>query len=482
MNNAIEKLKNIFSSTIVYKNADKQKQFEALSIPAFLRDWIIMRFSDENGSVNMSEVHEYVRRTIPGRHDWESLKHKMINDGFAVTFLAKANVEIDVKHGIGLFSLPDFGFPKRKYEATIERAVMRESSDVMLKSSESWGVITLEWRIEKLESNREQGRVVMVGFKPFKPYTIDVTFFQNAREEFTTSEWINLLLSALDYNPEGYKTEKQKLTMLQRILPFVEKRLNLIELAPKGTGKSYVFSQLSKYGWIVTGGNITRAKLFYDVSKKAPGLISKNDYIAMDEIQSIRFTPENEVRTSLKGYMENGEYSIGNYRGFGDSGIVLLGNIDQEQMDINQDMFRELPLTFRESALLDRFHGFIKGWEIPRMTEDLKANGWALNTEYITEMFHELREDIRYRAVVDRIIQLPRGADTRDTKAVKRIATAYLKLLFPNATSIEKLNIDDFKKYCFEPAMEMRGTIRKQLHIMDSEYSSGMPTITCKTG
>ena len=168
MNNAIEKLKNIFSSGMEEEDVHKPLQFEALSIPAFLRDWIIMRFSDENGSVNMSEVHEYVRRTIPGRHDWEALKHKMINDGFAVTFLAKANVEIDVKHGIGLFSLPDFGFPKRKYEATIERAVMRESSDVMLKSSESWGVITLEWRIEKLESNKEQGRVVMVGFKPFK--------------------------------------------------------------------------------------------------------------------------------------------------------------------------------------------------------------------------------------------------------------------------------------------------------------------------
>lgn len=474
-------MKEVFSSTIVYKDADKLKQFDALSLPSFLRDWIVMRVSDSSGEIDMNQVHEFVRKTIPKRTDWDHLKLKMIEDRYSVTFLAKLNVEIDVKHGLGLFSLPDFGFPKGKYTAIIDPLVIRESAKDLLKSAESWGVVTLEWREEKLQSGKEEGRIVLIGFKPFKPYTIDVDYYQKAREEFSISEWIDILLAAMDYNPEGYDSEMHKLAMLQRFLPFVEKRLNLVELAPKGTGKSYVFSRLSKYGWIVTGGNISRAKLFFDVARKSPGLISRNDFVAMDEIQSIRFTPENEVRSSLKGYMENGEFSFGDYRGVADAGVILLGNIDQNQMNVDQDMFSLLPKTFKESALIDRFHGFIRGWDIPRMTEDLKVNGWALNTEYVTEIFHELRSDIRYSAVIEKLVIPPQGADTRDTTAVKRIATAYLKLLFPHVLDPSQIDIAEFRKYCFDPAMTMRGIIRKQLHIMDKEYIKDMPTITCKS-
>ncbi len=116
------------------------------------------------------------------------------------------------------------------------------------------------------------------------------------------------------------------------------------------------------------------------------------------------------------------------------------------------------------------------------MRESLKAEGWALNTEYLTEMFHVLREDVRYRAVVDEMLEVPKGADTRDTEAVKRIATALMKLLFPQATSRELVDPEMFSVYCLEPAMEMRGIIRKQLHKMDIEYPATMPAITCRVG
>lgn len=145
-------------------------------------------------------------------------------------------------------------------------------------------------------------------------------------------------------------------------------------------------------------------------------------------------------------------------------------------------MFKDLPDIFHESALLDRFHGFIKGWNIPKMKESLKANGWALNTEYFGEIMHYLRDELAYRAVVDQLLQLPKNSATRDTEAIKRICTGYLKLLFPNATDVSKVDVSLFETYCLAPAMEMRRVIKTQLGIIDEGEFGGMtiPEITIK--
>ena len=151
-------------------------------------------------------------------------------------------------------------------------------------------------------------------------------------------------------------------------------------------------------------------------------------------------------------------------------------------MDTDTNMFQKLPEIFHESALLDRFHGFIKGWELPKMKENLKANGWALNTEYFGEILHMLRDELSYRAVVDQLLQLPKNSATRDTEAIKRICTGFLKLLFPDATEVDKINIDEFERYCLAPAKEMRSIIKTQLSIMDPVEFGGttIPDITIK--
>ena len=134
-------------------------------------------------------------------------------------------------------------------------------------------------------------------------------------------------------------------------------------------------------------------------------------------------------------------------------------------------MFTELPVVFHESALIERFHGFIKGWNSPRLNDDLKIDGWALNSEYFCSIMHELRDDMTYRAIVDELIIVPEGADTRDTEAVKRIATAYLKLLFPHVQSASDISVREFKRYCLDRARKMRDTIKYQLGLLDVEYS-----------
>lgn len=178
------------------------------------------------------------------------------------------------------------------------------------------------------------------------------------------------------------------------------------------------------------------------------------------------------MRAALKGYLESGVFTVGNYEGTASSGVILCGNISKETMDSDgtTDMFRELPKVFHESALIERFHGFIKGWNIPRMTDDLKISGWALNSEYFCSILHELREDTTYRTIVDKLVIVPEGADTRDTEAVKRIATAYLKILFPNVRNAEDIKPREFNRYCLRRACNMRATIKMQLGIMDAEY------------
>lgn len=467
-----ENLKNSFGDMLVYKNPDYGKFFSALSLPSFLRDWLLMRFSDTSGEINKEEVTQYIRRTIPQKAQWPQILYQMLHEFQRVKFLAKIKIDFDTRSRIALFSLPDFGVPKKKGEAVVEWKVIEENQKYLLAPNEIWGILDMVCMEDEARGNNSYV-LKLVGFKPFSPYVIDLNYYCEARNAFSIEEWIDILLSAIDYNPNGYANITQKMTMLSRLLPFVEKRVNLIELAPKGTGKSYLFSQLSKYGWLVSGGSISRAKMFYDISKRANGLVSFYDYIAFDEIQSIKFTDESEMQGALKGYLESptGEFRVGDFRGTGEAGLILLGNIDIERMNVNTNMFIELPQGFHESALIDRFHGFIKGWDIPRMKENLKVNGWALNIEYFSEIMHLLRGEVVYRGVVDELLRYPKNADTRDTEAIKRLCTGFLKLLFPNITNSDNINLDEFQKYCLQPAIEMRRIIKTQLGIIDYEYA-----------
>ncbi len=480
MNPLDEKIKSLFPVECVYKDPEKSRFFASLNIPSYMRDWILKKFSNK-GEINLEKIKEFIHSKIPRKEDTQLIRERLINRRERVEILAKVIVEFDISTGEALISLPELGIPDRKHQARIEKHVIDKFGEELLSLEGAWGVVTLEWRLEPLPGKKkEEGRIVCVDFKPFKPYRINLDYYKEARKSFTIDEWIDVILRSMDYNPDGFLDERQKLWMISRLIPFVEKRVNIIELAPKGTGKTYVYSQLSKYGWLVSGGSITRAKLFYDLNKRRPGLVSRYDFVALDEVQTISFPDENEIRGALKGYLETGEYRVGDHRGVGEAGLIILGNVPYEYQNENERLFDTLPRVFRESALIDRFHGFIKGWELPRIREGMKAKGYALNVEYFTEVLHMLRDEIQYRAIVDKLLKVPKNADTRDVEAIKRLTTGLLKLLFPNVRSPEDVDLKDFEKYCLKPAMEMRGLIRKQLSLMDREYSRNLPEISIK--
>lgn len=466
----IEKLRNCFDEMVVYKDLKKTGNvFSALSLPSFMRDWLLKKFEDENGNFDADELVRFVKAYLPRKDDWISIKNRVVVDRERVRFLAKVSVDIDIKTSEVSFSLPDFGLSSK--DTIIEDAIWQTCKDDLVRGKETWGMVELGYRPP--DEIEKRGKIKLTAFSTFCPYTIDVEFYKDARSEFNTAEWLDVLLGAVDYNAIGYLgDEEKKLTMLTRLLPFVEKNLNLIELAPKGTGKSYLFGNVSRYGWLASGGVMSRAKMFYDVSRRTDGLVANNDFVTLDEVQTITFPDVDEMRGALKSFCENGYCNIGNHRVDGDAGVILCGNIKKETMDEDGfgNMFEELPSVFHESALIERFHGFIKGWNIPRMNDDLKIAGWALNSEYFCSIIHELRDDMSYRAIVDELIEVPDAADTRDTEAVKRIATAYLKLLFPHVRSANDITAREFKRYCLDRARKMRDTIKYQLGLLDAEY------------
>lgn len=469
------KLKEYFDDMIVFKDLKESNFFKDLKLPSFLRDWLLKMFENEDGKYDVEEVTDFVKTYIPSKAEWIGIKNRIVVENERVKLLTRISIDINIMTHEVSFSLPDFGLGNK--DTIIDSNVWDECKDELVAAKETWGVVELGYRYPE---GKIKGKIKLLSFQNFCPYETDLEYFKDVRKEFSIHEWIDVILGAIDYNASGYENEHQKLAMITRLLPFVEKRLNLIELAPKGTGKSYLFGGVSRYGYL-SAGKMTRAKLFYDLARREEGLVFYHDYIAFDEIQKVEFDNINEMTQTLQGYMEQGTVKIGDKDDVADAGFVMLGNIDEEKMDEYQNMFENLPSLFRTSALMDRIHGFVKGWDIPRMNEGLKISGWALNSEYFSTIMHLLRDDISYRAIVDRMVEYPSDADTRDTEAIKRIATAYLKLLFPHVRTVQDIKISEFNRYCLTPARKMRQIIVRQMGMIDLQYKGkNVPTFTIR--
>ncbi len=208
------------------------------------------------------------------------------------------------------------------------------------------------------------------------------------------------------------------------------------------------------------------------------------DAVAFDEIQTISFTDGAEMQSFLKAYLEDGKTKVDNYEFMSECGLMLLGNIKLTDAGypMSDKYFEELPENFRESALLDRFHGFIEGWLLPRIKNNMILNDWTINVEFFSEIMHQMRTASEYANVVNKAIVYPADSDTRHLKAVKRIATGYLKLLFPHVTTLSELDTEEFENYCLMPAIHRRDIIRQQCANIDYEptYAKPMPNIRAK--
>ena len=468
-----DKIKSQFANMAIYKDpTNTNSLFVGRNLPSFVKDFILKRFIKDNGKINEQLLTAWLDEVIPQ----ESVKDKL-GQGEQLTLLVRFVVYIDLVKNIYRFAIPDLGI--KLNEGRIPEYVFSQHKGTLV-DGELWGIIKI---CLLPDDDGKKFHVEMVDYKQCKPYkSVDMTFLREARQHFTTTEWIDFILSAMEYDASGFKSMQQKIEFLTRLLIFVEPRLNVIELAPKGTGKSYVFGNLSKYGWLVSGGKVTRAKLFYDKQKQQNGILKNHDFTAFDEIQTIEFQEPAEIQAALKSYLESGKTTIDNNEFTSECGLMLMGNIplNADMRPISNRYFDSLPKHFKESALLDRFHCFIEGWHLPRINKSMIFKGWTINVEYFSEILHTLRTQNQYNLLFDELVTFEKDVDMRDFTAVKRITTAYMKLLFPHWTRKEDVNIDEFETYCLLPAIRRRGIIKEQCHNIDPEFKTQMPRIEIK--
>lgn len=299
-----DKLRDCFEEMAVYKNLGEMSFLKTLKLPSFLRDWVLKQFEDDNGKFDVEDLLGFVNTYMPRKEDWLSIKNRISKEYERVKLLTRIDVDIDIKTGTVSFELPDYGLTNK--ETIIEDTVWDNVKDELVRSSEIWGIVELGYRPpDDSAKPKVPGKIKLTDFTSFTPYSVDLDFYKDVRSDFSTEEWIDVLLGAMDYNPSGYEDEYEKIAMLQRLLPFVEKNLNIIELAPKGTGKSYVFGNISKYGLLVDGGTVSRPKMFYDKARRTTGFIVGHDYVAIDEVKKVQFTNVSEMQSIFQGYMEN---------------------------------------------------------------------------------------------------------------------------------------------------------------------------------
>ncbi|MBP1928936.1 ATP-dependent Lon protease [Methanolinea mesophila] len=471
------KIIDIFPGEAVNKKLTKTGILTSRALPSFVSDWLISKFSHDEKLETLA-LQRFLDSYLPDKSKAEEIKFRIKNSRERIKLLTNFRVIPDIRSNEDYLEIPILDIIGK--EGSVDASIIDKCPELL--NGGMWGVGELIY--SPPDKKKKDGKIVLKEFTPFRPYHANIDYYRQARLKFSsTYEWIDFLLKNMEYDPEGYSLLDQKIKMISRLLPFVEPRINLIELASKGTGKSYVFGRLSKYGWLVSGGSVSRAQLFYDISRKKRGLITRFDYIALDEIQTITFgSNPDEVIGALKGYLESGQFRIASIPGEADAGFIILGNIPINDLGkpINKNFFESLPPFMREAAFIDRFHGFIEGWKLPRIQVGSIGKGYAINSEFFSEILHSLRTDTISASVVDSILEIPKKSDKRDATAIARMATGFLKLFFPNVRSIDDVNRTEFEEFCFRPAFEMRQIIREQLHRMDEEYSLDMPEISIK--
>lgn len=458
-----QKAKDYYGEIVINKGLFRQAGFGSRALPAYVGEWILSHYMADQEELTTeirNNVAKFVAKYLPAKGQKEEWKNRLLNQE-PVNLLDHYTVSINLKTGQRHLNSPFFDIK----DAYITEHLVDDNE--FLLTSGVWGVGELFYIPPDTEKGK--GQVWMRDFKPFQIARIDLDYFIECRQYFSIEEWIDLLVSSMGFSPV-VNDDYQKMLLLTRMLPLVEPRINLVELAPKGTGKSFVFDHLSRYARVIGGGKVTPAALFHNNQSHEPGLITRYDIVVLDEVQSVRGDSAGELSAMLKVYLESGKFSRGKTEATAESGFVMLANIslDERRIPINieKGIFKEFPNFLRETAFIDRLHGIIPGWYLPRVSQDTPSIYLGFKGDLFAEILHSLRKDLKYVDYVNVKMHLSGCDDLRDKKAITRTTTAYLKLLFPNL----KLSNEEFIKYCIRPAIELRQKIRDELWKMDKEY------------
>jgi ATP-dependent Lon protease len=453
----LDRLANeVFPGLVVRKDLLRRMR-SSFGVPAFVIEFLLGKYCASTDEDTINEGLEFVRETLASKYvkpDEREAVKSAIKQHRTYEVIDKIDVklvETQDKYWGRLSSLNlDF--------LNVEDADVRAHDRLLLGGI--WAEVTL--RYDDSFIFKGQNRPFFVdAIRPIQLSNRDIDSFIEARRRFTRDQWLDLLMRSMGYEPSHpYYSKRRKLHCMLRMIPFVEKNFNSVELGPRGTGKSFVYQQMSPYCHLVSGGQTTSAQMFVNLSTGQRGLVCLWDVVAFDEAAGIRFSDKSGINI-MKGYMEDGAFSRGRDIINAEGSIVFIGNLDGDIETIvrTSNLFYPMPKEM-DTAFYDRIHAYIPGWEFQKTSDDAYTDHFGLVTDYLAEVFRELRKR-SYVDFADRDFRFGSHLGGRDQKAVRKIVSGLIKLLHPDG-EVSRAEVEEYLAY----AMEMRRRVKEQLKKM----------------
>lgn len=462
-----EKVSRVFGRMAIDKRRLPQSQLSKRGIPAYVAEWVIDSIVPGTGPLSESEkqhIQDWAGLKIPGASEHKVIKYQL-SQGETVKVLTPVETEVRLK---------------KSGSETVAQLKLLGLDDVCISSEilDEYPALLRQgmWGVTELIHSSDG--VAITDFRPMQA-SLNLDVYKRMRGQFSLDEWRELMVTSMGYNPRTFKESEQGI-LLARLLPLVQKNMHLMELAPKGTGKSYLYENISPKVRLISGGNISPAVLFVNNSTKQWGLLARFAVVVLDEVQTLKFQNPEEIIGGLKGYLANGRLTRGGlFETASDCGLVLLANIllDERQRPLGDLVVQGLPDFLQETAFLDRLRGIIPGWKTQKLGAGSFATSVGLKADFFGDALLALRDDLVADQYVKQHVQLVGDHPyKRNEEAVHAIASGLMKILFPDGQVSE----GDFKMNCLRPAIEMRQLIWEQLYALDAEYRQWEPEIRCE--
>lgn len=434
-------------------------------VPVYVLEYLLGQYcaidDEEVIKTGIEKVRNVIRDNYVHRSDAEIIKGKIRNAG-SYKIIDKINVSLnDTQANMYEADFANLGLQK---VPIADQMVI--DNPKLLSGGGVWCIVTIGYS----HADDISMRWLIVDLKPIQVANVNLEEYIDLRTEFTTEEWLDLLMHSIGLDPE-YFNRRDKFIQLSRLIPHVENNYNYIELGPKGTGKSHVFSELSPHGVLVSGGDVSKARLFVNNSGKgAVGLVGYWDVVALDEFEQEKGSKrtDGDLVKIMQNYMANQSFNRGKETYQATASMAFVGNTKHNvpYMLKNSHLFESIPEGYIKGAFLDRMHMYVPGWEVSILKSSVFSNQYGFIVDYLAELLRELRKS-DFSGILDEKVRLDGSLTTRDKTAIRKSFSGLVKLVYPDRQLTDE-EIYELLDFCIEG----RKRVKDQLYIIDETFRS----------
>ena len=430
-------------------------------VPAYVLEYLLGQYcaidDEEIIKSGIDKVKNVIKDNYVHRSDAEIVKSK-IRDSGSYKIIDKITVSLNDRANLYEAEFASLGL---KGVPIADQMVM--DNPKLLSGGGVWCILNIGYS----HADDVQMRWIIIDIKPIQVSNVNLEEYTQLRKEFTTDEWLDLMMHSIGLNPE-YFNRRDKFIQLSRLIPHTENNYNFIELGPKGTGKSHIFSELSPHGVLVSGGDVSKARLFVNNTGNKIGLVGYWDVVALDEFEQEKGgkRTDGDLVKIMQNYMANQSFNRGKETYQATASMAFVGNTKHNvpYMLKNSHLFESIPEGYLKGAFLDRMHMYIPGWEVSILKTAVFSSEYGFIVDYLAELLREMRK-YDYSSILDKYIQLDGSLTTRDKTAIRKSFSGLVKLIYPHQelTEEEVLELLNF-------SIEGRKRVKDQLYIIDETF------------